>query len=137
MEAYHDCAKVCNDDRLLRFGASSYYIYSIFCGLAAGDIVAADDLLSECARKILSFENSREEDICRRLISGAETNPSVFREAVEEYKDITELCESSLAESLLNRANEHVTIGLDDMGQVDPLPSEIAQTEPQTVDEFL
>lgn len=103
-----DCGEICLQEQILRFNAKKYFVYAVYCALASGDHIGADDLVKEFHEKDPNFADSREENHCEDLVKACK-NGSVedFVETLNEQDKLSKL--DALSTKLLLAAKRSIT----------------------------
>lgn len=89
---YDDLGKNCLDSNLLKYNAKGYFLQCIFCHLANGDAIAAQQALQRYGSLDYTFGESREGKFCDRLIECVEGyDAEGFATVCFEYDRISKL----------------------------------------------
>ena len=89
---YDDLGRRCLDSNLLKFNAKGYFLQAIFCHLASGDAIGAQQALTKYESLDYTFGDSREGKFCRQLIECVEgLDAEGFSTACFEYDRISKL----------------------------------------------
>ena len=91
-QIYDDLGRQCLDSNLLKYNAKGYFLQSIFCHLANGDSIAAQQALQRYGSLDYTFGDSREGKLCNSLIECVEGfDADGFATACFEYDRISKL----------------------------------------------
>ena len=91
-QIYDDLGRQCLDSNLLKYNAKGYFLQAIFCHLAHGDSIAAQQALGRYANLDFTFQDSREGKFCAVLVECMEQFDSEgFATACFEYDRISKL----------------------------------------------
>jgi alpha-soluble NSF attachment protein len=69
---YDDLGRRCLDSNLLKFNAKGYFLQAVFCHLASGDAVGAQQALDKYEMLDYTFGDSREGKFARALLESVE-----------------------------------------------------------------
>ncbi len=91
-QIYDELGRQCLDSNLLKYNAKGYFLQAIFCHLANGDSIAAQQAQTKYGHLDFTFSDSREGKLCAKLIECMEQFDSEgFSTACYEYDRISKL----------------------------------------------
>lgn len=91
-QIYDELGRQCLDSNLLKYNAKGYFLQAIFCHLANGDSIAAQQAQTKYGHLDFTFSDSREGKLCAKLIECMEQYDSEgFSTACFEYDRISKL----------------------------------------------
>ncbi len=91
-QIYDSLGKTCLESNLLKYNAKGYFLQCIFCHLANGDAIAANQALQRYASLDYTFGDSREGKLCTQLVECVEGyDADGFATACFEYDRISKL----------------------------------------------
>jgi alpha-soluble NSF attachment protein len=91
-QIYDSLGKTCLESNLLKYNAKGYFLQCIFCHLANGDAIAANQAMQRYASLDYTFGDSREGKLCTQLVECVEGyDADGFATACFEYDRISKL----------------------------------------------
>lgn len=91
-QIYDSLGRTCLESNLLKYNAKGYFLQSLFCHLANGDAIAAQQAMQRYGSLDYTFGDSREGKLCDKLIECVEGyDAEGFATACYEYDRISKL----------------------------------------------
>lgn len=91
-QIYDELGRNCLNSPLLKYNARAYFLQAVFCHLAVGDPIGANQAIQRYEGADYTFSESREGKFCKNLVESVESmDPEGFSTICMEYDRISKL----------------------------------------------